>query len=121
MDLLDQLPGLDLPTGLRCVRGDRASYLDVLRLFITTNRGEPAHLRTHLSSGKCVPARQIAHRIKGSAITLGLSQIADIAGRLDHRLREPCAIDADLLADAEQLGKVLATLDEALTHAASPP
>jgi HPt (histidine-containing phosphotransfer) domain-containing protein len=121
MDQLERLPGLDLATGLRCVRGDRASYLQLLRMFIDSNRDEPDQLRRQLADGKLVVARQIAHRIKGSAITLGVSNIAALASRIDQRLRSVTEADAELLADAEQLGDAMQVLERAMNDANPTP
>jgi CheY-like chemotaxis protein/HPt (histidine-containing phosphotransfer) domain-containing protein len=85
---LRALPGVDVDAGLRAVRGRRERYLGLLQSLVD---GLPANLAV-LDAGP-TPAgrdalRQLAHRLRGTGGTLGLTGLADHATRLELLLRE---------------------------------
>lgn len=86
---LTGLPGIDTTTGLLAVRGRPASYLRLLRTFITQHGNDDQAIEAALNSTPAGPAERLAHSLKGAAGTLGLSRIHDAATALNNALRQP--------------------------------
>lgn len=85
---LGAIPGLDLTTGLRAVRGKPASLARLLDLFAQGHAQDAAGLRRLLAAGDAPAAQRIAHTLKGSAGTLGAEALRQRALALELALRE---------------------------------
>ena len=110
LDLISRL-GIDTKTGLRNLRGDTQSYLRLLRQFDSDWTQELTILRQHVESGKLEDAGHQAHSLKGVAGTLGLSNIMELARKLEtHLLKSGQAFKPN------QINKHIASLDKALTN-----
>jgi len=83
----EAIPGLDAAWGLGMVRGDRAKYARLLRLFADTHEGDLDRLAAALAAGDRPAAQRLAHGLKGVAATLGAVTVAEYAGRLNEQLR----------------------------------
>lgn len=90
------IPGLDVQAGLKSLRGNVASYLRLLRLYIDSHQSDMVWLRERLAAGDLEEARRIAHSLKGAAGTLGSLHVQQLAAALEAGLREglaPAAIE----------------------------
>ncbi len=83
---LAAVPGLDGLRGLAAVRGQRAIYLRLLRLFAQTHGGDIARLRERLATGDELGAVRVAHGLKGASATLGADRLATLVARLEVTL-----------------------------------
>ena len=89
IERLAALSGVDVSQGLQVLLGNTAKYCDLLRRFTKTHGEELQALRTALNAQDHDTALHMAHRIKGTAATLGLVQIAAAAAHIEHKLRVP--------------------------------
>jgi len=90
------IPGLEVQVGLKSLRGNVASYLRLLRLYIDSHQADMVWLRERLAAGEVEEARRIAHSLKGAAGTLGSVRVQQLAAELEAGLREglaPAAIE----------------------------
>ncbi|WP_200328382.1 CHASE domain-containing protein [Thiocystis violacea] len=86
-----RIAGLDLEAGLQALRGNRARYAQVLRLFAEGHSKDVALMRQHLASGDWETAVRLAHTLKGVAATLGAGPLRQRALDLELALRDQAA------------------------------
>jgi signal transduction histidine kinase/DNA-binding NarL/FixJ family response regulator len=84
---LNAIPGLDLATGLKALRGKMGSYTRLLQTFIANHANDPNLIRTQLSTGEHLNAQRTAHSLKAAAGTLGISAIQEAACSVEGVLR----------------------------------
>lgn len=87
IELLANVPGLDVAQGLARVRGDQRRYLLILRSGVAGQAKDVADVASHLQAGAWDEARQLAHRLKGGAATLGATAMATAAADLEKVTR----------------------------------
>jgi PAS domain S-box-containing protein len=102
------LEGVDALGGLASVGGRPAVYRRLLAVFVTTHAEDGADLRALLRDGQTAAAGSLAHRVRGSAATLGLIDIETAAGALE------AALDAGEAAD--EIDRRAASFDQCLSH-----
>ena len=83
---LANVPGLNLTYGLKVLRGNAGKYLRLLAQFMASHSGDMTRLAESLADGDHPQALLLTHSLKGAAATLGLEQLALLAGRLDKTL-----------------------------------
>jgi PAS domain S-box-containing protein len=116
-EALSGIPGLDQEIGLRSVRGKVAMYLRLLRKFAGSHAGDLEQMRIWFTQGDRESARRVAHTLKGTAATLGLTTIQSEAAALETAIRETPLDNRDVLpleARIAALERDLAALAEAL-------
>ncbi|PKO34517.1 MAG: hypothetical protein CVU34_07115 [Betaproteobacteria bacterium HGW-Betaproteobacteria-7] len=86
---LGAVPGLDVTTGLRAVRGRSASYRRLLKSFVSQHGEDDQLIALALAEDRPADASHLAHTLKGAAGTLGLVDIQAAATRLNQELRQP--------------------------------
>jgi CheY-like chemotaxis protein len=112
--VLDGLAGIDSGRGLATLRGNTGKYLSLLQLFVETCGSNLQLLTKSLADGDLPVARRVAHSLKGSAATLGLTRISATALELESALVEPLRSDdidaqlAAIVADWQALAAALA-------------
>jgi PAS domain S-box-containing protein len=84
---LASVPGLDVESGLRSVRGNEETYVRLLRQFASTHQDDVAVLGASLATGDAREAMHRAHSLKGSAGALGALGVQSLAGELERLLR----------------------------------
>ncbi|MDX9945589.1 MAG: ATP-binding protein, partial [Azonexus sp.] len=84
---LADIPGLDYASGLRYVGGRSALYLKLLNRHLEARDSQLSELGTALSTNDFATAQRLAHSLKGSSATLGLSDLQQKALQLEHALR----------------------------------
>jgi CheY-like chemotaxis protein len=84
---LDVIPGLDVRSGLRSMRGKVGSLVRLLRKYAVNHRDDMAALRDAVSRGDTEEARRIAHSLKGAAAALGLEEQQAAAANLETLVR----------------------------------
>lgn len=104
------IEGLDALRGLAAVGGKPTVYRRLLQVFIDTHAGDGGLLRQQLQQDRFAEARALAHRLRGSAATLGLVEVEAAAGALESAID-----DGDDAATLPPLAQALvAALDEVL-------
>ncbi|WP_242482170.1 hybrid sensor histidine kinase/response regulator [Thiocystis violacea] len=106
--------GLDLAAGLGYVCGRLALFLRLLRQFRDQSRDDMRRLSGLLEEGDTDAIRRVAHSLKGTAATLGITGIQARSAALEQAVRDghdPVAIRAE----AQALRDALAELEAALT------
>jgi CheY-like chemotaxis protein len=125
---LEAIPGLDVAAGLAVVRGKLMTYVRILKLFAAGHAEDADLMRTRMTQGDLVAAKQIAHTLKGTAGNLGAKTVQALATALDEALRRgnADAMQAPLTELADQLPRLTTALQAALaeddvpTHANAP-
>ena len=98
------IPGLDAAAGLKSLRGNHASYLRLLHVFVESHQADMVWLRACLASGEQEEARRIAHSLKGASGALGAVSVQSLAAELETLLLSGAA-----LAEIESLSIRLET------------
>ena len=107
---LANIDGLDLQQALRNVRGNLSTLLRLLLQFDHNHGKDGQTLGSQLLEGKLAPAKMLTHTLKGTAGTLGLTQIQQTANTLDSLLlnydeelhREVASNYVDTLSEQQQ-------------------
>ncbi len=81
--------GLDVQRGLAAVGDDRAAFLRMLQHWVSAHRQDAETLDRQLCAGLWMEARQMAHRLRGAAGTVGATGLQEAAAALEEALREP--------------------------------
>jgi signal transduction histidine kinase/DNA-binding response OmpR family regulator len=79
--------GIDFNKGLRLWR-DEAVYHRYLRRFVESHAQNAVQIADLLARQKRVEAAAMAHKLKGAAGSLALTQIEQLAGEIEHALKE---------------------------------
>jgi HPt (histidine-containing phosphotransfer) domain-containing protein len=112
---LRQIDGVDVEQGLASVRGNLASYIRLLRQYVSTHSDNLATLSQLIEHADFDQAYQWVHGLKGVSGTLGLTQIQQSASQLTMALRQQ-APRVQLLQAACQLETELKRLLNSLEH-----
>ncbi|MBS0356709.1 MAG: response regulator [Proteobacteria bacterium] len=86
-EALAGIDGVDLAFGLSLVRGKFATYRRLLAMFVDTHEGEVVRIRGALDAGDLDAAQRAAHSLKGSAASLGLVRIQQVAAAVEAPLK----------------------------------
>jgi HPt (histidine-containing phosphotransfer) domain-containing protein len=73
-------------------------------------------LEQAFSTGNCIELEKIAHKIRGSAHTIGAEQLADIAERIELQSRSPLADIAQTEGDYQKILLKIEQVKETLTE-----
>ncbi|MEH6625637.1 MAG: MASE3 domain-containing protein [Motiliproteus sp.] len=84
---LDAIDGLEAKIGLRNMRGDARAYLRLLSQFDQSHGDDAEQLRQAFDLSDFDGARNLTHTLKGTAGTLGLTDMQEISMLLETRLR----------------------------------
>lgn len=104
------IEGLDALRGLAAVGGKPAVYRRLLQVFVDTHGDDGERLVQQLRQHLAAEARALAHRLRGSAATLGLVEVEAAAGTLESAIDD--GADAAALPPLAQA--LVDALDEAL-------
>ena len=120
---LSTIPGLDLESGLKAVRGKMDSYQRLLSNFATTHLDDFQHITACLNGNDQPEARRLAHSLKGAAATLGAFAIQKAAAALELAIKEvrPLAEITPLIAEtASSYRQLNALLGSKEIHLSAP-
>ena len=87
-DLPHGIDGLDIAKGLGHMMGKKPLYLTMLRKFAMGQQTCIQSIRAALDAQDVTSAQRIAHTLKGVSATLGATDIAGHASRLETALRD---------------------------------
>jgi two-component system sensor histidine kinase/response regulator len=118
---LSLIEGLDLTAGLRATRNKWPAYLRLLKLFIQTHGKDDQQIAAALDAGNLAKVRELAHGLKGSAGTLGLTRVHDIAEAIELPIKlgisdATVKVRSVLKELSAALPELMAELDKIMTH-----
>ncbi len=93
------LPHFDREVALSRVNGNLELLKRFIRLFIERNGNAAAEIASAVEAGDLEAAKRTAHTLKGSAGTVGLVVVQQIAGRLEGLLLQQIATPDDVFQD----------------------
>lgn len=108
-DLLS-LPGIDAAQAKAIVSGRAGRYRHLLQTFANTNQDAAARIGQAIANDDASEARQLAHSLKGSAGSLGLTRIHLAASELHQQLKSGEAAALNPLSTAPLLAALAETL-----------
>jgi HPt (histidine-containing phosphotransfer) domain-containing protein len=85
------------PARIQQLAGDPEGIAEVLKEFEAGMRTDIAALQVALESANCAALRRAAHRIRGSALTIGAETLAALAARVEDA---PASVDEAQLMDS---------------------
>lgn len=116
---LEQVPGLDISRGLDVVRGDMRTYSRILALFADTHFKDIARIEEYRAAGNLAGLRELTHTLKGSAGSVGATQLADTSKHLHALILKegsPEEIDTACRLLLAKLEQTIADLRRALDN-----
>jgi PAS domain S-box-containing protein len=117
---LGGIDGLDLESGLACLRGNVVSYLRLLRRLAERLKSEMPRLLASLNAGNDREAMLIAHSLKGAAGLLGAKRLQGTAAAVEAAVRAGAGAD-DVGPLLDTITGEQAMLEVALAAIADPP
>jgi len=102
------IDGVDTLQGLRSVGGNSAVYHRLLLVFGDQHEGDAARLAALLAAGRRVDAARLVHKLRGSALVLGVVLIEGEAEKIERGLSRFTQVQCD--AAVEALGRSLAAV-----------
>jgi PAS domain S-box-containing protein len=121
---LEGIPGLDLASGLKVMRGKADKFARLLTLFADGHEQDMAHLAAWLAADDLDAVERLAHTLKGSAGNLRADQVADAAAGLLAAIRQQQArAEIDRLAAvlSAELSPLIEGIRRVLPRAADDP
>lgn len=122
---LRAIPGLDLDAGLASVRGDLGWYWRLLGEFLAFHADDMLHLRKALERQQQSVAIRVAHTLRGSAASLGLTGLQADAMALESQLTEGITdverMAARIAQSLADLAQAVRGIDMAQTQPPAPP
>lgn len=103
------IEGLDVEYGLTLVRGNKKKYVQLVTLFADFHSPDLARIPLMLSEKDMDSLKQLVHTLKGSAVMIGATLVADVAARL-HAAIVRVAEQSDLENAGTELVEQLRTL-----------
>jgi len=116
---LAAIPGLDVQVGLKLVRGKLSSYQRVLNMFAEGHDHDHQTLQDHLQNGQFELAQRLAHTLKGSAGSIGATQIAQLSADLEQSIKHHLPDQAN--AQLKQITQDMAALIEGIRRLVPAP
>ncbi len=108
------LPGLDVGYGLSLLRGNTEKYLDLLQRFVDSQQAGMAQVGLLLDEGDAAGAERLTHNLKGTAGTLHVQSVYEIACELDALLKKGSEHIPRIRLLVDQINQALARLSRVL-------
>ncbi|NEQ73072.1 MAG: response regulator [Okeania sp. SIO2C9] len=109
------LPGLNVNLGLEFTGGQWSDYLDILRLFQTSQQKYDTEILTALNHGDLKNTLYLVHSLKGAAGNIGADTLYKSAASLHQELRSETpdmeVLSTKALILAQQFQQVLESID----------
>ena len=86
---IENLDGIDVADGLKCVAGNRPLYRNLLLKFRQSQADAAPEIRQALTAGDRQRAERIAHTIRGIAGSIGAKELQAAAATVEQGLRDP--------------------------------
>jgi len=110
---LQRVPGLDVDAGLAVTRGNYARFLRLLRLFASSHGDDIEQLYLALDRGDRHAAEGVVHGLKGTAGTLYIMRLHELAAGVNDMVRDGVSLD-DIRRALPDLAGELAAVCQAI-------
>ncbi|MBF0192646.1 MAG: response regulator [Magnetococcales bacterium] len=87
-EIPQDIPGLDVQSGLKRMVGKKGLYLSMLRKFVAGQKDVPERIREALTAQDRESAERLAHTLKGTAGNIGASGVQTDAALVENAIRE---------------------------------
>jgi PAS domain S-box-containing protein len=111
---LRAVPGLDLGTGLRSLRGDVPAYLRLLRRFVDFHLADPGRLHELVARDAGQEVAEMAHSLKSSAGAIGAQAVVAAASAVPRKAQPLDEVRSAGRELAEELAVLLDALRQGL-------
>ena len=109
-----KIAGIDTNLGLKRIGGKRERYESLLRKFAGQQAGAIEAIRAALSIGDASTAEREAHSLKGAASTLGATDLAEHAAKVEAAIKTGQGVDETLESLSHSLVAVVGAIRAAL-------
>nr|WP_240671786.1 response regulator [Enterovibrio baiacu] len=114
--MLDKIPGINLSEGVQRLGGNKAKYLKILSLFLTSQATAMEQL---LTSEDTAEKAILAHSCKGAGSNIGATEIADYACGLEEKYNTGEEVsESDVLALKSMIVSAIDVFDEIISQTA---
>ena len=108
---LPQVTGINIADGLKRVAGNQRLYCELLSQFVNKQTDAATQIAEALDNRDFKLAERIAHTVKGVAGNLGITQVYDVAAKLEKGIREghdsvPVLVDQLAMTLRSQVGAI---------------
>ncbi|WP_201212618.1 response regulator [Rhodocyclus purpureus] len=110
---LDEIPGVDLRTGLRQAMGRETLYLSLLRKYVAGQADFAARMSAALADEDWATGERLAHTLKGVSAQIGATEVRSLAEGLERAVRQRQSA-AELAALLDATSERLAAQIEAI-------
>lgn len=110
------IPGLSVESGLYHVQGNAELYRSLLRKFPIQYGNTLPRLQEWLASGQFEEAQRLVHTLKGLCGTLGMSDLAETAARLETVLKTGVPYEGPLFLFSSRLHAMTDALDKVFSQ-----
>jgi CheY-like chemotaxis protein/HPt (histidine-containing phosphotransfer) domain-containing protein len=113
-DVLPDLPGVKVAESVRRIGGNVALYWSLLNMFRSNQKDVVEKIREALEANDMKGAERFAHTLKGTAGSLGVENLQQLAGILEKDIASGKLNDAALDQVERELTAFIANIDHAL-------
>lgn len=114
--MVDKIPGINLSEGVQRLGGNKAKYLKILSLFLTSQATAMEQL---LTSEDTAEKAILAHSCKGAGSNIGATEIANYACGLEEKYNSGEEVsESDVLALKSMIVSAIDVFDEIISQTA---
>jgi two-component system sensor histidine kinase/response regulator len=93
IESLPLIDGLNVSLGLKRVLGKTTLYFNLLRHYVSNQEKIPQEIEVAIDTGDIETAERLAHTAKNVNGNIGASELENLAGEIEHLLRENTSIE----------------------------
>jgi two-component system sensor histidine kinase/response regulator len=93
IESLPVIDGLNVSLGLKRVLGKTTLYFNLLRHYVSNQENMPQEIQVALDTGDIESAERLAHTAKNVNGNIGASELENLAGEIEHLLRENTSLE----------------------------
>jgi two-component system sensor histidine kinase/response regulator len=93
IESLPLIDGLNVSLGLKRVLGKTTLYFNLLRHYVSNQEKIPQEIEVALDTGDIETAERLAHTAKNVNGNIGASELENLAGEIEHLLRENTSLE----------------------------
>jgi polar amino acid transport system substrate-binding protein len=111
-ELLHEVPGIDLATGLTRVAGNRKLFRRILLGFRSSNSNTTDEIKQALDNGDLELAQRLVHTVKGVSGNIAADDLYNVAADLEQAIRKGKSDQYDALLEdfSEKLAFLIASI-----------
>ena len=98
-----KIPGINLDYCLALMNNDANKYLELMSIFIETHQNDMDKFNNAYLLGNYIYAKRIVHTLKGSAATMGIKRLAELAAKLESLVKDTTSPIALLVVESQTL------------------